>query len=205
MNAFLRGRIGDLQRGQPDPLVNDVHPGVTGTHRDLLGTVGVPVEPGLADQELEAPAERLAHLLDLLAQLGDLLARDGGRLADARRGTILTEHRPQRLRPLAGRCPRPRGRDRRRHDVLCFVRGDACELVERLRDGGLVALVAPALQGGALLCLDLRVDDEDSAVPPAVSGEGSVEVKRFMPTTVSSPASILRQRSRCDSTSELFM
>ena len=45
-------------------------------------------------------------------------------------------------------------------------------------------------------------------MPPsasAVSGEGSVEVKRFIPTTVSSPDSIRRQRSRWDSTSAAFM
>ena len=45
-------------------------------------------------------------------------------------------------------------------------------------------------------------------MPPsasAVSGEGSVDWKRFMPTTVSWPDSILRQRSRWDSTSADFM
>ena len=40
---------------------------------------------------------------------------------------------------------------------------------------------------------------------PSWSGEGSELVKTFWPTTFSSPLSILRTRSRCDSTSWVFM
>ena len=40
---------------------------------------------------------------------------------------------------------------------------------------------------------------------PAVSGESSVSVKQFWPTTLISPRSILATRSRCDSTSLAFM
>ena len=40
---------------------------------------------------------------------------------------------------------------------------------------------------------------------PAWSGEGSASVYTFCPITFSSPASIRRIRSRCDSTSCVFM
>jgi hypothetical protein len=39
----------------------------------------------------------------------------------------------------------------------------------------------------------------------AVSGFGSVVVKRLTPTTTSSPASMRRRRSACDATSAPFM
>ncbi len=40
---------------------------------------------------------------------------------------------------------------------------------------------------------------------PSWSGEGSCSVYTFWPITFSSPASIRRTRSRCDSTSWVFM
>ena len=111
MDALLGGRGGDLGRRQADALVDDVHAGVARADGDLLGAVGVAVETGLADEELQPPAERLADPLDLVAQLGDLLARDRRGLADAGRRPVLAEHVAQRLRPLAGRGAR-RGRRR---------------------------------------------------------------------------------------------
>ena len=50
----------DLLRRQPDALVDDLEAGVAGAHGDLLGTVGVPVETGLADEEPQPLAELLA-------------------------------------------------------------------------------------------------------------------------------------------------
>src|SRR4051794_27582738 len=80
VNAFVDRRLGDLRRRQPDALVDHVEAGVAGAHGDLLGAVGVPVEPGLADQDLHATTERLRHALDLLAQLGQrfVTGRGGG-------------------------------------------------------------------------------------------------------------------------------
>ena len=92
VHALLGGRAGDLGRGQPDALVDDVHAGVAGPDGDLLGAVGVPVEARLADQELQPAAERLAEPLDLVAQLGHVLAGDRGRLADAGGRAVLAEH-----------------------------------------------------------------------------------------------------------------
>ena len=53
---FARG-IDDLLRRQADALIDHLHAGIARAHRDLLGAVGMAVEPGLADQELQAPAE----------------------------------------------------------------------------------------------------------------------------------------------------
>ena len=75
VDALLGGRAGDLGRRQADALVDDVHAGVARPDRDLLGAIGVAVEAGLADQELQPPPEGVADPLDLVAQLRDRLAR----------------------------------------------------------------------------------------------------------------------------------
>ena len=49
----------DLLGRQPDALVDDLHARVARRDRDLLGAVGVAVEPGLADQDPDRAAERL--------------------------------------------------------------------------------------------------------------------------------------------------
>ena len=100
---------------QADALVDDVHADVARAHGDLLGAVGVAVEAGLADEDLQPAPERLADALDLLAQLGSssVVAGAGGGLADAGRRAVLAEGVAQRRRPLAGRHARAGGRDRR--------------------------------------------------------------------------------------------
>ena len=47
----------DLRRRQPDALVDDLEADVAGAYRDLLGAVGVSVQPGLADQQSQPHAE----------------------------------------------------------------------------------------------------------------------------------------------------
>ena len=74
MDALVDRRARDLRRRQPDPLVDDLHARVARPHGDLLGAVGVPVEPGLADEDLHAAAELLGDAGDLVAQRGDVLA-----------------------------------------------------------------------------------------------------------------------------------
>ena len=107
MYALLGGRVGDLGRSQADALIDDIHAGVAGAHRDLLGPVGVAVEAGLADEELDPATEGFADALDLLAHLGHVLAGDRGGLADPGRGAVLAKRVAQRLGPLAGASPRP--------------------------------------------------------------------------------------------------
>ena len=88
------------------------------------------------------------------------------------------------------------------------VRAHPRQLGQRGVDGRLVALRAPAGDRLALLGLAGRVHDEDHSPAPstaAVSGEGSVSVKRLRPTTTCSPASMRRMRSRWESTSAAFM
>ena len=44
MRALARG-LDDLFGGQANALVVDLHPAIAGAEGDLLGTVGMPVEP----------------------------------------------------------------------------------------------------------------------------------------------------------------
>ena len=57
VDALLQGGVGDAGRGEADALVDHLDAGIAGGDGDLLGTVAVAVEAGLADQHLEAAAE----------------------------------------------------------------------------------------------------------------------------------------------------
>ena len=168
MHALLQRRGGDLGGGQADPFVDDVHARVSRAHRDLLGAVGVPVEAGLADEDLRPAAEPLLQARDLLAQLAQIRVRRfvPAGLADAGGGAVGAEHLAQRARPLARRGAGARGGDRRDHQVLlrALLGGDPRELGEGRVDGPLVALGAPAAHGLDLLGLDRGVDDQDAAL-----------------------------------------
>ena len=104
VHALVDGRAGDLLAGQPDALVDDLHADVAGADGDLLGAVGVPVEAGLADQDLHRAAERLGRAGDLVAQLGHVLGRRRGAAASPMPvgRAVGAEDVAQRLRPLAG-------------------------------------------------------------------------------------------------------
>ena len=78
VDALLERRGCDLRGRQADPFIDHVHAGVARTDGDLLGTVGVAVEAGLADEDLRAAAEHLLQPRDLIAQLGEVLIRGGG-------------------------------------------------------------------------------------------------------------------------------
>ena len=52
-----RRGVGDAGGGETDALVDELDAGIARRHGDLLGTVAVAVEAGLADQHLEAVAE----------------------------------------------------------------------------------------------------------------------------------------------------
>ena len=72
-----RGRR-DLRRCQPDALIDHLEAGVAGPHGDLLGAVGVAVQPGLADQQPQPAAEFGRGLIHFAAQDHQLLRGDGG-------------------------------------------------------------------------------------------------------------------------------
>ena len=53
VDVFVTGRGRDLRGREADALVHDLHAGITRRHRDLLGTVRVAVESGLADEDAD--------------------------------------------------------------------------------------------------------------------------------------------------------
>ena len=58
MDALVAGRAPRSLRGrEADALVDDLHADVACLDRDLFGAVAVAVEPGLADEDLERPAQ----------------------------------------------------------------------------------------------------------------------------------------------------
>src|SRR5690606_41763182 len=98
----LEGRALDLARGQACALVDDLPAAIPRPDGDLLGTVGMPVEPGLAHQQLDRTAKLLRRYPNLRADAFEAGRALRGRLADARRRPVLAEHAPQRHAP----CPR---------------------------------------------------------------------------------------------------
>ena len=110
----------DLRRRQPDARVDDLEAGVAGAHRDLLGAVGVTVQAGLADQELQRPAELLAQCRAPAPHLA-ASPRAPPPLAPPRhpgRRPVLAEHLAQRAGPLADGHAGPGAVQRGRHQVL---------------------------------------------------------------------------------------
>jgi hypothetical protein len=173
VDALLERAGGDLRRRQPDALVDDVHADVAGAHGDLLGPVGMPVEARLAHEDLQPPPDRLAHPVDLLAQLLERrrVAGPGRGLAHAGGSAELAEGSAQGVGPLAGGGARARGGQRRLHDVA-LARSHLAQRGERGVDRRLVALGAPARDRRALLLLGRRVDREDAAVGPGQQRRG---------------------------------
>src|SRR6187200_844026 len=78
VDVLLQGGLGNLLGGEADALVDHLHAGVAGPQGDLLGAVGVPVESGLADQDLDPVADLLGDRVDAAADLLELLAVGGG-------------------------------------------------------------------------------------------------------------------------------
>src|ERR1051325_8018654 len=118
MGLFLARGGHDLLRRQPDALVDDLHAGVAGAYRDLLGAVRVAVEPELTDEEGEAAAELPRHPVDLPADVVETVDVVTHRIADAGRRSVFAERLPQRPAPFTGGDAGFRAVDRRRHDVV---------------------------------------------------------------------------------------
>ena len=98
VHRLLERRVDDLRRGQADALVDHLHAAVAGAHRDLLGAVGMAVEAGLADQELDPPPEARARRLDRGAHLREVAHRRRRRRARPRSGRG-TRRRPRASPP----------------------------------------------------------------------------------------------------------
>ncbi len=170
MDVLGDGRADDLLGRQPDALVDDLEAGVAGPDGHLLGPVGVPVEPRLADEDAQPLAELLAGRADEVThprQLGAARS-DPDRAGDPRRRPELAEDLAQRAGPLPRRQPGARALERRRHEV-----GRPGGVLAQAGEGSLgplaplgvgVALLAPAphrLDGGGL---DPGVDGLDRGV-----------------------------------------
>ena len=116
-------RRDDLGRCQADPLVDDLEAGVPGPHGDLLGAVGVTVEPRLADEEPQRLAQLFTQGAHLLADGGEL--RAGGTAGESHRpgtpvGPELAEtSRSARPLPVS---PRAGALERGLHEVLVLRR-----------------------------------------------------------------------------------
>ena len=102
MDVVFRRRLSDRLRGQADTVIDDVHAGVARARGNLLGAVGMAVEPRLADQKFQPPAEPLRYPVDRGADVVEPfgVVADGG--ADAGRRTVFAERGAQRKAPLAG-------------------------------------------------------------------------------------------------------
>src|SRR6185503_21100450 len=102
MRLLLAHRIDDLLGRQPDALVDHLHAGIAGAHRDLLGAVGVAVEPGLADEERHSPPELARDAIDAGANVVKSTDVVAHRLTDTGRRAVFPEGFAQRPAPFAG-------------------------------------------------------------------------------------------------------
>src|SRR5262245_13409820 len=91
VHVFFDGCCSDGVGGEANAVIDDVHTGIAGARRDLFGAVGMAVEPGLADQKLQAAAELFRHAVDLGADVIESLGvvTHGG--ADPGRRPIFAE------------------------------------------------------------------------------------------------------------------
>ena len=100
VHALLERGGGDARRRQADAVVDHLEAAVARAQRDLLGAVGMAIEPGLADQHLGAPAQALGQPVDPGAHAGEALLVD---LAAGRRSPRSAPD--SRRTPCAGSLP----------------------------------------------------------------------------------------------------
>ena len=143
------------------------------------------VEAGLADEELDAPAELARHALDVGADLVEA-CRPSVRAAraDAGRRAILAEHLAQRRAPFAGGDAGLGAGDRGRHDVARLPCRGLRRSLERGATGLGVARRAPGLQPLRSARPRPRAAIDQDRPSPAESGEGSLSMNLLTPTTI---------------------
>ena len=106
VDVLVAGRGHDLGRGQPDALVDHLEAGIACGDGDLLGAVGVPVEPGLGDEETRWATGALGQRPGAQADRGQVVAAPAHPAADARRRPELAEHLAAARRPTPPSCRR---------------------------------------------------------------------------------------------------
>ena len=150
-----------------------------------------PSRPGLPTRIFGRPPERLADALDLVAHGRRARRRRRPRRPRRRRSGARYSPKTSRSapRPLAGRGARAGGGDRRGHEVLVGRPRRARSSSSAASTAALVALGAPrARRPRCCSASTAGVDGRGCRRRrPAVSGDGSVSVKRLRPTTICSP------------------
>ena len=145
MGLLLARGIDDFLRRQADALVDHLHAGIARAHRDLLGAVGMAVEPGLADQEGQAATELAGYPVDVGADVvepADVVAHGA---ADAGRRAVFAERFAQRPAPFAGGDAGLGAGDRGWH-YIAAAGGGAFQFAERRRNRVFVARRTPGDQ-----------------------------------------------------------
>ena len=120
------------------------------------------VEPGLANQKLEPPAELFGDALDLGANVIEpfgVVAHCG---ADAGRRAIFAERSAQRGAPFAGGHAGFGAGDRGRHDVGAALRR-AAQSIKRRGNRLPVALLSPCFEARHLIGFGFRRDGQHRA------------------------------------------
>src|SRR5262249_50034020 len=103
VDALIDGCTYDLAGRQANAFIDDLHAGIASADGDLLGAIGMTIEAGLTDEELDTPAEAVGHFVDAGAYGLQLCAVAGdGRLCDAGRRAVFAEDFAQRRAPFAG-------------------------------------------------------------------------------------------------------
>src|SRR5882724_4670099 len=104
VNALVRRGTGELLRGDPDALVDDLEARVASAECDLFGAVGVTVEAGLSHEELRPAAEPVLESDDLFAERfeRDGISRDRASPGDAGGSSVFAEGLSQSAAPLSG-------------------------------------------------------------------------------------------------------
>src|SRR5690606_11203765 len=146
------GRGDDLGGGETDALVDDLHADGAAAGGDLFGAVGMPIEPGLANEEGELAAELLRKRLDVALDRFGVFAAGFDHERNAGRAAIFAIDLSQRVRPFAGCDAGFGGRDRGGHDVPAGA-GVGLERFERAFGAFGVARAAPGLEARDLLGL----------------------------------------------------
>ena len=164
MDAFFQRRVDDLCGRQADAFVDDLHAGVAGPHGDLFGAVGMTVQPRLADQDLDPPAQLFTDRGDFFLDRRHLAA--GGlprRPADAGGGPIFAVDLAKRRGPFAAGDPGMGAGDGGVHDVAA-VAGRPLQPLQGGRGGFAVTGVPPGGEPGDLLSFRPHVHRQDAAV-----------------------------------------
>ncbi len=160
MDALLFGGFDQRFGGHADTLVKDLHATITGADRDLLGAVGVAIQPRFANQK----AQRFAKLGRGGDNFGLHRFQPAGIVGHghvhAGWPAVFAKDTAYDLRPFAGCYARFGASDGGWHNIATLTGGGA-ERPKRCLYRRPVAGFSPRVERVDLLLLDLRVNDHD--------------------------------------------